>query len=359
MAINTTVIGSRLAGTSVLFSILDVLASVGRDWEMLHGLPVQVPAFNVSLRTVDGAPYWDVNGRKITPDAMLSEAPEPDLVIVPDLHFDPNAGLPEDLKPVADWLRATHESGAIVTSVCSGAVLLGAAVLLDGKEATTHWGFADMLGREFPEVKVCRDRILVPAGEGHRVVTAGGASAWADLMLYLIGRFAGADEARRIAKIYLIDPHLDGQLTYASLTSARQHDDQLIAQAQVWAAQHFDTPSPVAAMAEQSGMTERGFHRRFKKTTGQAPGDYIQTLRIEEAKQLLETTTAPIDEVAAEVGYSEPSSFRSAFRKRVGISASAYRKKWQALAPMHAGTDGNENGRVVSSVRARVASSVR
>ena len=335
MTINTTVIGSRLAGTSVLFSILDVLASVGRDWEMLHGLPVQIPVFDVSLRTSDGAPYWDVNGRKITPDALLAEAPEPDLVIVPDLHFDPNADFPEDLRPVADWLRAAHERGAIVASVCSGAVLLGAAGLLDGKEATTHWGFADMLGREFPEVKVCRDRILVPAGEGHRVVTAGGASAWADLMLYLIARFAGADEARRIAKIYLINPHLDGQMTYASLTSGRQHEDQLISEAQVWAARHYDMPSPVAAMAQRSGMTERGFHRRFKKATGQAPGDYIQTLRIEEAKQLLETTATSIDEVSAEVGYSEPSSFRSAFRKRVGVSASAYRKKWQALAPMY------------------------
>ncbi|MDU9006919.1 GlxA family transcriptional regulator [Sedimentitalea todarodis] len=334
MSIKTTVIGSRHAGTSVLFSILDVLASVGRDWEMLHGLPMQVPTFNVSLRTPDGAPYWDVNGRKITPDAVLTEAPAPDLVIVPDLHFDPNAGLPEDLKPVADWSRAAHERGAIVTSVCSGAVLLGAAGLLDGKEATTHWGFADMLGREFPEVKVCRERILVPAGDGHRVVTAGGASAWADLMLYLITRFAGVDEARRIAKIYLLDPHLDGQMSYASLTSGRQHDDHLISEAQVWAAQHYDMPSPVAAMAELSGMTERGFHRRFKKVTGQAPGDYIQTLRIEEAKQILETTTSPIDEIAADVGYSEPSSFRSAFRKRVGISASAYRKKWQALLPV-------------------------
>lgn len=336
MVINTTVIGSRLTGTSVLFSILDILASVGRDWEMLHGFPMQAPVFDVSLRTSDGAPYWDINGRKITPDAVLTEVPEPDLIIVSDLHFDPNAGLPEDLKPVAGWLRAAYDRGAIVTSVCSGAVLLGAAGLLDGKEATTHWGFADLLGREFPKVKVCRDRILVPVGEGHRVVTAGGASAWADLMLYLIARFAGAEEARRIAKLYLIDPHLDGQMTYASLTSGRQHKDQLISDAQVWAAQHYDMPSPVAAMAERSGMTERGFHRRFKKATGQAPGDYVQTLRIEEAKQLLETTAVSIDEVSAEVGYSEPSSFRSAFRKRVGISASAYRKKWQALAPMHA-----------------------
>lgn len=334
MRINTTVIGSRHAGTSTLFSILDVMASVGRDWELLHGLSSQVPLFNVSLRTIDGAPYWDINGRKITPDAMLTEKPEPDLIIVSDLHFDPNAGLPEDLWPVADWLRGVHASGAIVASVCSGSLMLAAAGLLDGKEATTHWGFADMLGREFPEVKVCRERILVPAGDGHRVVTAGGASAWADLMLHLIERFAGAEEARRIAKVYLIDPHTDGQLTYASLTAGRQNDDQLISEAQVWIAQHYDTPRPVAAMAERSGMTERGFHRRFKKATGQAPTDYVQTLRIEEAKQLLETTSSSIDEISSEVGYSEPSSFRSAFRKRVGISASAYRKKWRALAPV-------------------------
>ncbi|WP_411892811.1 GlxA family transcriptional regulator [Yoonia sp. SDW83-1] len=334
MSINTVVIGSRYAGTSVLFSILDVLASVGRDWEMLHGLPATAPIFDASLRTTDGAPYWDVNGRKITPDAMLAEAPAPDLIIVSDLHFDPNAGLPDDLRPVADWIKVAHANGAIVSSVCSGALLLGEAGLLDGKEATTHWGYAELLGREYPEIMVCRERILVPAGEGHRVVTAGGASAWADLMLYLIGRFAGTDEARRIAKIYLIDPHRDGQLTYASLTSARQHQDQLIAEAQMWAAQHYDTPRPVAAMAELTGLTERGFHRRFKKATGQAPTDYVQTLRIEEAKQLLETTAMPIDEVATEVGYSEPSSFRAAFRKRVGMSASVYRKKWQALVSL-------------------------
>ncbi|RVT84248.1 helix-turn-helix domain-containing protein [Rhodobacteraceae bacterium CCMM004] len=337
MSVNTTVIGSPLAGTSVLFCILDVLASVGRDWEMLHGLPAKLPVFQVSLRTINGAPYWDVNGRKITPDAMLDERPEPDVIIVPDMHFDPNGGFPEEYRPMADWIAEAHARGAIVTSVCSGAVLLGAAGLLDGKEATTHWGYAEMLGRNFPEVKVCRERILVPSGDGHRVVTAGGVSAWADLMLYLIARHAGADEARRIAKIYLIDPHSEGQLTYASLTSGRQHDDQLIAEAQTWAAQNYDAPSPVAVMAERAQMTERGFLRRFKKATGQAPADYIQTLRIEEAKQMLETTATSIEVISAEVGYSEPSSFRTAFRKRVGLSASAYRKKWQALAAIQTG----------------------
>jgi transcriptional regulator GlxA family with amidase domain len=331
MTVQTSVIGSRLAGTSVVFSILDVLASVGRDWEMLHGRPPPPQSFSTSLRTLDGAPYWDVNGRKITPDARLDEAPEPDLIIVPDMHFDPSGALPEELAPVADWIAAAHARGATVTSVCSGAVVLGAAGVLDGNEATTHWGFADMLRRNYPQVKVCRERILVPAGDGHRVITAGGASAWADLMLYLIARLAGTEEARRVAKLYLLEPHTDGQMSYASLTAGRQHDDQLVAGAQVWAADHYSIPGPVAAMARRSGLTERGFHRRFRRATGQAPADYVQTLRIEEAKQLLETTGMPIDAIAEEVGYTEPSSFRSAFRKRVGLSASVYRRKWSAL----------------------------
>lgn len=333
MSLNTVVIGSRLSGTSTLFSILDILASVGRDWEVLHGLPSLEPGFTVSLRTQDAAPYWDINGRKVTPDAALDETPIPDLIIVPDLHLDPSGRLPEELSPVVDWVRDAHARGAMVTSVCSGSVLLGAAGILDGNEATTHWGYADMLSRNFPRVTVCSERILVPTGEGHRVVTAGGASAWADLMLYLIARFAGADVARRIAKIYLIEPHGHDQLTYASLTACRQHEDQLVAAAQIWAAEHYNVSSPVAAMARSSQLTDRGFHRRFKRATGQAPTDYVQTLRVEEAKQLLETTEMPIDDISTEVGYTEPSSFRSAFRKRVGISASAYRKKWQALAP--------------------------
>ncbi|MGB5542458.1 MAG: helix-turn-helix domain-containing protein, partial [Gammaproteobacteria bacterium] len=222
-------------------------------------------------------------------------------------------------------------SGALTTSICSGSLLLAASGLLDGLDATTHWGYSDMFRRHFPKVRLRRERILVPAGDGHRLITAGGASAWADLLLYLIARLAGAEESRRLAKVYLLEPHQDGQLCYASLTARRQHDDQLIADAQVWAAEHYDEPSPVSAMAGQSGLSERGFLRRFRRATGQSPVEYIQTLRVEEAKHMLETTGKTIDQIATEIGYSEPSSFRTAFRKQVGLPASAYRKKWQGI----------------------------
>jgi len=326
-ALDTVVLGLPWASASVSFSILDVLASVGRDWEMLHGAPPRPPTFRPRLLSLDGEAYADPNGRTIQPDGRLADCPHPDLIIVPDLHIDPVAPPPNEFGLFANWIRTAHERGAIVTSACSGALLLAEAGLLDGADATIHWGYFDVLARRYPKVRLRRERILVPAGEGHRVVTAGGASAWADLMLYLIGRIAGQEEARRIARLYLLQPHNQGQLHYASLTIGRQHEDRLVADAQIWAANNYAVQNPVAIMVERSGLSNRSFLRRFRRATGQSPVEYVQTLRIEEAKQMLETTDSGMDEIAAEVGYTEGSSFRHLFRKQVGMTASAYRRQ--------------------------------
>ncbi len=326
--IQVIVVGAPLAVSAITFSILDVLASAGRSWEELHGSRSGSPIFQVSLRTLDGRQYMDVNGRTVTPDGRLDDGSTPDLVVIPAMDIDPRNPLPKLLVPVASWIARSHSNGAIVASVCSGAIVLAATGLLDGRDATTHWAYADRLARDFPAVKVRRERILIPTGEGHRVITAGGTSAWADLVLYLIGRFGGETTARHVAKTWLLDSHSTGQLTYASLAVGRQHEDLLVSDAQVWAAVNYTHSTPVAAMAKRSGLTERSFLRRFKRATGLAPVEYIQRLRVEEAKQLLETTRMPIDEIAAEVGYTEPSSFRSAFRKNVGQTATAYRRRW-------------------------------
>lgn len=326
-ACRTAVLAMPCVGTSTVFGILDVMGSVGRDWQMLHGTQAGPSAFDAKLLSIDGASYQDVNGRVITPDGALSDFDRPDVVIVPDLHLAPSSPMPDEFGEMSIYIRTAHARGAVITSVCSGSVLLAATGVLNGLEATTHWGFGDFMTREFPDIQLRRERILVPAGEGHRVVTAGGASAWGDLMLYLIGRFAGEEEARRMAKIYLLQPHTEGQLHYASLLAGRQHEDAVVAEAQVWAADNYAVPRPVAAMAKRTGLTERNLLRRFRRATGQSPADYIQTLRIEEAKQMLETSDTPIEEIASEVGYTETSSFRNAFKRHVGMSASAYRKK--------------------------------
>ena len=335
----TAVLTMPCVGTSTAYCILDALASVGRDWEMLHGAAPRPPIFDAALLSCDGAAYQDINGRRITPDGSLDSFDKPDLVIIPDFHFAPGTGVPDEFAPMITWLKKARDDGALITSVCSGAYLLAEAGMLDGLDATSHWSFCDVITRKYPDIRMRRERILVPAGEGHRIVTAGGASSWGDLVLYLIGRIAGPDEARRIAKIYLLQPHTEGQLHYASLTAGTQHDDALVADAQVWAADNYALPTPVAAMAARSGLTERSLLRRFRKATGQTPVDYVQTLRIEEAKQMLETTDLPIDEIAGEVGYTETSSFRNAFRRYVGMPASTYRKKRLLLTQV-----GSEDG---------------
>lgn len=323
----TAVVTMPCVGTSTVFSILDLLASVGRDWEMLHGVPRKEPVFHAALLSVDGEPYTDINGRRITPDGALQGFGQPDLIIVPDLHLNPNAPMPDELANMIPWVVNAHSNGAIVTSVCSGAILLASAGLLNGLDATSHWGYCAVIAQHFPEVKLRRERILIPTGEGHRIVTAGGASAWGDLMLYLVGRIAGQEDARHIAKVFLLQPHTEGQLHYASLVAGAQHDDRLVAEVQVWAADNYALATPVTAMAERCGLTERSLLRRFRKATGQTPNEYIQTLRIEEAKQLLETTDTPIEDIAADVGYTETSSFRNSFRRHVGMPASMYRKR--------------------------------
>ncbi|MES9944229.1 MAG: helix-turn-helix domain-containing protein [Candidatus Thiodiazotropha sp.] len=329
--VNTVVLGLPVAATSVIFGILDVLASVGRDWEMVHGMPSQDPRFHPRLLSLDGADYTDQNGRLVRPDGALQDVEQPDLVIIPELLINPRVPLPATLDAYADWIKRAYQAGAMITSVCSGALLLAHSGLLDGANATTHWAYYDSMQQFYPKVNLQRERILVPAGDEHRIVTSGGASAWTDLLLYLIGRIAGADETRHIARLYLFQPHEEGQLQFASLLVNRQHQDKLVAEAQLWAANNYPLPNPVSVMVANSGLSERSFLRRFRRATGQSPVEYVQTLRIEEAKQMLEASDLGIDEIAEQVGYVEGSSFRRLFRKHVGITASVYRRKMSKI----------------------------
>lgn len=175
-AVQTVVIGLPWASASTTFAILDVLSSVGRDWEMLHGAPARPPRFKARLLSLDGLPCDDPNGRRITPYGAFSEGPAPGLIIIPDLHLDPYAPAPETFAPIAKWIRHAHDHGALTASVCSGALLLAETGLLNGIEATTHWAYSDIMAQRFPQIRMRRERILVPAGEGHRIITAGGAS---------------------------------------------------------------------------------------------------------------------------------------------------------------------------------------
>lgn len=316
---------------SMVFGIYDLLASAGRDWPMLiDGEPGPSRIHPVIVSRHAGS-FEAANGVPIVPHRTLADSTPPQIVFVSEVNLPPGAELATRFAVESAWLKHCFKAGSTIATACSGAMLLAEAGLLDGHEATTHWAWCDVLKKRHPKVTVREQRALVISGEGQRLVMAGGGTSWLDLTLYLIGRFVGVDEAMQVAKINLIDWHAIGQQPFAHVARSAQVSDAAIARCQSWIAEHYRDPAPVAAMVRLSGLAERTFKRRFQEATGLAPLEYVHTLRIEEAKHLLETGDEPIEAIAELVGYEDAGFFSRLFKKRVTLPPAMYRKRFGAL----------------------------
>ena len=316
---------------SVVFGLLDLFASAGRDWPLIvDGEPGPQLLAPVLVGRQVGAVIAG-NGVSIRVERSLADCSSPDIVCVPEVNLLPGTPLADRFAAEIEWLRHCHARGATLAAACSGALLLAEAGLLAGCDATTHWAWCEVLARNYPNVRVHEQRALVVTGEGGRLVMAGGGTSWLDLALYLIARSAGADAAMQVARLNLIDWHQIGQLPFARLARTRQVDDALIARCQAWIAEHYMDSAPVAAMAQLSGFSARSFKRRFEVATGMSPLDYVHTLRIEEAKQMLETADASIEAIANEVGYEDPGFFARLFRRKVMLTPAQYRKRFRTM----------------------------
>jgi len=322
---------------SVVYGMYDLFMSAGRDWGAItEGKPgpqlIEPLLVSVSLDPVPVS-----NGIRIVPDATLETCPEVDIVCVPEVTVLPGDPVAERFPEQIKWLRRRFESGALIATACSGALLIAEAGLLDGLDATTHWAYCDALRQRHPSVLVREQRALVVTGEGQRLVMAGGGTTWLDLALYLIARSAGIDVAMQVARLNLIDWHEIGQQPFARLARTRQVEDSVIARCQAWIAEHYAEAAPVAAMVRLSGLAERSFKRRFQQATGMSPIEYVQALRIEEAKQMLEAGDEPIESVAQDVGYEDAAFFSRLFRRKVNLTPAQYRKRFGALRRSLAG----------------------
>ena len=328
------ILALREASASVVYGMHDLFRSAGRDWEQVTtGRPGPGYLQPLLVSTIEG-PFEGANGLLMAPGARLADCPCPDIVCIPEVFVSPEEPITGRFDEEIAWLRRCHAQGAVLASACSGALLLAEAGLLDGLEATTHWAYCDALQARHPTVKLQPQRALVASGEGQRLVMAGGGTAWFDLGLYLIARVAGVDAAMQTARVNLIDWHSVGQQPFAQLSRARLSGDAVVADCQAWIAANYQEPSPVAGMVRRSGLNERTFTRRFRKATGLSPLDYVHTLRLEEAKQMLETSQAPIEAIAAEVGYQDVGFFSRLFRRKVGLSAASYRRRFGDMRRM-------------------------
>jgi transcriptional regulator GlxA family with amidase domain len=210
--------------------------------------------------------------------------------------------------------------------------MLAETGLLKGKTATSHWAYQDLFRQSYPDVHFRSEPTLNFADSSGRIVTAGGTTSWHDLAIHIVSRHCSPGEALRIAKVYLLKWHSEGQLPYASLIHAAPHADSVVRSCSNWLNENFRKPNVVTGVEKVSGLPGRSLKRRFKAATGTTLIEHVQNLRVEEAKQLLETQQISVDEISAEVGYEDPAFFRRLFKRLTGLTPSEYRRMFRPIA---------------------------
>ncbi|MEP2613918.1 GlxA family transcriptional regulator, partial [Marinobacter alexandrii] len=269
------------------------------------------------------------NGIPVIPDCSVADDPIAPIIILPEIWLAPDEDIHGRYPELTEWIRRKYREGSSLYSACSGAVMLAETGLLDGCEATSHWGYQDLFRKQYPNVRFHPEPNLIFADAEGRIVTAGGTTSWHDLAIHIISRYASPGEALRIAKVYLLKWHSEGQLPYAMLVRRNPHTDAAVRACEKRLGEQLREPDALKRVVELSGVPERTLKRRFKAATGVTLIEYVQNLRIEEAKRLLETGHMPVEEISVAVSYDDTSFFRRLFKRSTGLSPSQYRRMFQ------------------------------
>ena len=281
--------------------------------------------YDVTMASLDGGPVTTTSGYAITPQRDAGALATADTVIVPGTR---NAGPRTDgsLPAEVATALATVRPGTRLVSICTGAFVLAAAGILDGRRATTHWEYADQLAALHPAVRVDAGVLFTDDGD---VLTSAGLSAGVDLCLHLLRSDHGSEVANRVARHCVVPPWRDGGQAQYIERQVPPTDGQSTAAARAWAVEHLETDVP--ALARRAGMSLRTFSRRFREETGQSPGAWLIRQRVRHAQHLLEATDLPIDDVADRAGLGTAASLRAHLRTQAGVSPSDYRRTFRGL----------------------------
>jgi transcriptional regulator GlxA family with amidase domain len=284
---------------------------------------VTVPWYDL---TVCGPAAVRVGRFRLEPDAGLDRLRHADTVIVPgwaDIDEDPPA-------PLVDAVREAHEAGARVASLCTGAFVLAAAGLLDGRRATTHWAHTEALADRHPGVAVDPDVLYVDNGS---VLTSAGKAAALDLCLHLVRLDLGSSVANAVARRLVVPPHRAGGQAQFVTAPVPDQDDHPLAALLPWAIERLDQPLTVEDLARRAGMSSRHLGRHFKSVTGTTPLQWLLTQRIRHAQELLEKTDDSVDSIATATGMGTSTTLRRHFNRTIGVPPDAYRRTFRSRTP--------------------------
>jgi transcriptional regulator GlxA family with amidase domain len=314
-----------MAQRTVLVVLFDDLQSldVTGPVEVFAGAGACVPgAYEIRTASLGGDPVRSSSGLTLVPDLDLADAGEPDLLLVPGgrgtRHADPR---------LVDWLRRHGPRASRLVSVCTGAILLAEAGLLDGRRVTTHWAYCDKLARDHPEVDVDADPIFVR--DAH-VCTSAGVTAGIDLALALVEEDLGRDVALTVARHLVVFLRRPGnQAQFSAQLAAQVAAREPLRDVQQWISEHPEGDLSVEALAARARLSPRHFARAFRAETGLTPGRYVDRVRLEHARRLLEDTAHGIEEISRASGYGTPEAMRRAFTRALGTAPAEYRRRFR------------------------------
>ena len=315
---------------SILVLRNSVLASIADSryvFEIVNQFLIQAgkePLFNIHL--VGNAKQIQLNDGlfSIHPDTLLADAANHNLIIIPSLMGDMMSATHIN-REYGHWIARQYKNGVEIASLCSGAFLLAFSGILKGKQCTTHWMYANEFKHYYPSVKLVDEKVLTHQSG---IYSSGGSNAYWNLLIHLVEKYAGREMAIRTAKYFVIDFDRDIQSPFIIFNGLKDHDDETIINAQEFIEENFSEKITVEQLTGQFNITRRTFERRFKKATRNTVAEYIQRVKIEAAKKLLESGRKTVSDIMYEVGYVDIQTFRDVFKKITGMTPVDYMNKY-------------------------------
>jgi transcriptional regulator GlxA family with amidase domain len=315
----TIVVPAGEINLSSITGCFQILTRANAYWQRMGNqsrIEVRIAGFVTELKLDTG--FFSIH------PIHIADIEKTDLVIIPAVGYEYDNVI-KDNAALIDWIKEQYKTGAEMASICTGAFLLAATGLLEGKNCSTHWNAAADFKRMFPNIQLHTDK-LITAGQG--IYTNGGAYSFLNLALFLVEKYFDRPTAIYCSKVFQIEMDRVSQSPFFIFQAQKNHGDELICQAQIYIEENMSEKISFEALASQLATSRRNFDRRFIKATGNTPVEYLQRVKVEMAKSTLEKGRKSIFEVMHEVGYSDDKAFREVFKKITGLSPLDYRAKY-------------------------------
>ena len=330
-----TILALHGAQASSITGPMDAFLFAGVLWNIACGEKPS-PCFEVTVTSQDGKAVKCANRFYIEPHCAIHQVKDPDLIIISAVTGDVVKTIEKSGEAI-DWLKQYYHSGSQIASICTGAFLLAETGLLNRKTATTHWGFVDLFRSRYPLVHLRPDAMITDEGD---LYCSGGSNSFNDLSFYLIEKLSSREVALQCSKAMVQNFGRATQAPYAALKFPKSHHEQGILAVQRWIEEHYTEDISISMIAGRFAMSHRTFERRFKLATGDSPLAYLQKVRINAAKVLLEKPDTTFEEVTYRVGYEDIGSFRKIFQRHTGLRPKEYQRLFQQGDQVSWHTDG-------------------